>query len=357
MKRRKFLGCLAGLGLSIKGGLLAGDYRPKTGQDFSDEAKDRLEKVKLAMLTMQRQAWEQGVAAQALLELGDRKLVIMMAREAVLRQWEDGRLGQVCDNHGVTDPGANGEAVLAAGRWLNDEKLLQAARKQAEYFLKTAPRTDDGVIFHVDHKPQLWIDSMYMCPPFLAVMGYYREALEQVEGLRRYLWNREKKLFSHIYDYGQKRFERKDFWGVGNGWAVAGMTRVLRALPQNLKSERKRLMSYIKELLDGCLRYQRSDGLFHDVLDKPETFVETNLAQMLAYTIYRNVQAGWLDSRYLDKAERMREAVHRKVDEYGYVNDVCGSPLFTSPGVATEGQAFFILMEAARADLLRVRKL
>jgi hypothetical protein len=62
-------------------------------------------RVKIAMLTMQRQAWEQGVASQALLELGEKELVLMMAREAVLRQWPDGRLGQVCDNHGVTDPG------------------------------------------------------------------------------------------------------------------------------------------------------------------------------------------------------------------------------------------------------------
>ncbi|MGB4704472.1 MAG: glycoside hydrolase family 88 protein [Candidatus Saccharicenans sp.] len=183
-------------------------------------------------------------------------------------------------------------------------------------------------------------------------MGHYREAIFQVEGLRKYLWDEKKKLFSHIYDYQEKKFERQDFWGVGNGWAAAGMTRVLRALPEEMKEEKAKLRKYIKNLLDGCLRYQRKDGLFHDVLDNPRSFVETNLAQMLAYTIYRNVQLGWLDRKYLSKAEMMREAVHKKVDSYGYVNDVCGSPLFQSPGVATEGQAFFLLMEAARRDLL-----
>ena len=351
MERRNFLGSLIILGSASVAGL-----RKLAGSDFLNDKisdlKSLLEKVKTAMLTMQRHAWEQGVAAQALLELGEKELVIMMAREAVLRQWGDGRLGQICDNHGVTDPGANGEAVLTAGRWLNDQKLLEAAHKQAEYFLKVAPRTADGVIFHLDHKPQLWIDSMYMCPPFLAVMGYYREALEQIDGLRKYLWNPKKKLFSHIYDYGQRKFERNDFWGVGNGWAAAGLTRVLKALPAEMKRERKKLIGYIKEVLDGCLRYQRKDGLFHDVVDKPETFVETNLAQMLAYTIYRNLKLGWLDRKYLEKAELMRAAVHKKIDPLGYVTDVCGSPLFNSPGVATEGQAFFILMETARRDLL-----
>ena len=67
-----------------------------------------VEKVKRALLTTQRHSWEQGVAAQAFLELGDDDLVILMAKEAVLRQREDGRLGVVGANHAVTDPAASG---------------------------------------------------------------------------------------------------------------------------------------------------------------------------------------------------------------------------------------------------------
>ena len=47
----------------------------------------------------------------------------------------------------------------------------------------------------------------------------------------------------------------------------------------------------------------------------------------------------------------MRRAAWGKVDDLGYVRDVCGSPTFEKPGTATEGQAFFILMEAAARDL------
>ena len=49
----------------------------------------------------------------------------------------------------------------------------------------------------------------------------------------------------------------------------------------------------------------------------------------------------------------MRNAVHRKVDKYGYIQDVCGAPFFDNPGRATEGQAFFLLMEAAYNNLLK----
>ncbi len=50
---------------------------------------------------------------------------------------------------------------------------------------------------------------------------------------------------------------------------------------------------------------------------------------------------------------RSRGAVHAKVDEYGLVHGVCGAPNFDRSGTATEGQAFFLLMEAARRDLLK----
>lgn len=42
--------------------------------------------------------------------------------------------------------------------------------------------------------------------------------------------------------------------------------------------------------------------------------------------------------------------VFLKVDEFGLVQDVCGAPNFESAGTAVEGQAFFLLMEAAVQD-------
>ena len=63
---------------------------------------------------MQRYSWEQGVTAQAFLELGETRTAILLAREAVQRQGADGRLACMRDGEGVTDPASNGEALLAA---------------------------------------------------------------------------------------------------------------------------------------------------------------------------------------------------------------------------------------------------
>jgi unsaturated rhamnogalacturonyl hydrolase len=131
------------------------------------------------------------------------------------------------------------------------------------------------------------------------------------------------------------------------------MAKVIKVLPASMDAERKKLVGYVRDLLDSCLKFQRTDGLYHDVLDDPKSFIETNLAQMLTYTIYRGIQGGWLDSKYRQAADHMRQAVHKKVDAQGYVQGVCGSPQFNSPGTATEGQAFFLFMEAAHRDLKR----
>jgi len=312
---------------------------------------ETIQKVIRAMLGMQRRAWEQGVAAQALLELGETERVLLLAKDAVVNQWKDGRLGLLGQDRPVADPAANGEPVLFAARVTGDGVLKEAAERALDFLLYRAPRTREGIIFHNFIENTIWVDSFYMVPPFLAVAGHPAEAVKQIVGYRNILWNPKKCLYSHIWDDDRKQFVREVFWGVGNGWAAAGMTRVIQTLPDSMKPEKEMIAGFVKEVIDGCLKYQRPDGLFHDVLDDPATFVETNAAQMLAYAIFRGVHRGSLDQGYLAPAQKMREAAHAKVDEFGLVQGVCGAPNFDRPGTATEGQAFFLLMEAAYTGL------
>jgi rhamnogalacturonyl hydrolase YesR len=314
-----------------------------------------VQKVKSAMLCIQRFQWEQGCAAQAIYEYeGLTDEVLRLVEAAVLRSAEDGRVGVMEKNEAVDDPASIGETLILAAAHTGMPHLSAAATKLYEYLKMKAPRTEDGVIYHFDGdwaKEQVWVDAYYMAPPFLCKYGDVEEALLQIKGFRKYLYNEEKQLLSHIWDDKNKKFGRADFWGVGNGWTVAGLTRVIAMLSEQYKEEKQYLIEYVKAILDGCLKYQREDGLFHDVLDNPSSFVETNVGQMLAYAIYRGVKAGYLSKDYLPYADKAREAAYTMVDDYGFVRGVCGMPMFNAPGVATEGQAFFILMEAAARDL------
>lgn len=324
-----------------------------SGEPGAGTGPSLVAKVQKAMLAMQRRAWEQGVAGQALLEQGETDLVVLFAKDALVNQAKDGRLGLNGDRAPVTDPASNGEPVLAAYRTTGDPAFKAAADRMLEFLLHQAPRSSKGLIFHNQDENRIWVDSFYMAPPFLAVAGHPDEAVRQVEGYRETLRSPETGAYFHIWDEARQRFERKLLWGVGNGWAAAGMARVIRALPEAMKGDKERIAGHVRELLDACLKFQRTDGLFHDVLDDPSTFVETNAAQMFAYTIYRGVKGGWLAPSYLAPAERMRKAAHAKVDGFGLVQGVCGAPNFDRSGTATEGQAFFLLMEAAHREGVR----
>jgi len=315
----------------------------------SNEEKELIEKVKVALLGMQRYNWEQGVAAQAMLELGDDKWVVSLARAAVMRQ-QNGRFSVIGNHDPLTDSASVGEAVMYAAKITGDPLFTRAANEMLHLLLTTDHKAKNGALYHVNVRKEIWVDAYYMAPPFLAVAGYYKEAMKQIEGYREFLWNEDDKLFSHIWDDEKKEFKRKDYWGVGNGWAAAGMTRVIKTLPKEMVQEKKRLINYVRDVIDGCLAHMRDDGFFHDIVDNPKTFVETNLGQTLSYSIYRGVEGGWLNRSYIEYAEKMRMAARSKVDQYGLVQDVCGVPEFNRPYIAPEGQAFFLLMEAAARD-------
>lgn len=309
------------------------------------------EKVKRALLAMQRYNWEQGVAAQALLEAGDQDIAIAMAVEGANRQHTDGRCCHIGDSPAVTDPCAIGEALIFACEQTSDPALCAARDKLLHWALHAAPRSPQGTVYHFLEGQLIWVDSMYMLPPFLARAGHFDEAVRQLDGYWQVLFNPENSLLSHQWSDETQSFPRQAAWAVGNGWAMAGMARVIDLMPQTYAEARNRMIQRMKTLLDAALPYQMADGSFHDVLDDPSTFREVNFSQMLAYTVYRGVAGGWLDASYLPAAERARSAALSEVDTFGLVRNVCGMPFFDRPGVAPEGQAFHILMEAARAKL------
>lgn len=312
-------------------------------------------KVKAAMLCIQRLSWEQGVAAQALYELeGISDDVIRLCEAAVSRSASDGRLAVMEKNESVNDPAAIGQVLIAVADKTESQEYREAADKLYHYIKYDAPRTEDGILYHFDGdwaKHQIWVDAYYMVPPFLCSYGDIEEAMKQIKGFRKYLYNKELGLLYHTWDDDKKAHGRKEFWGVGNGWALAGITRVIAMLDDKHHEDKDYLINYLIELLHGCLTFQRDDGLFFDVLDDPHSFIETNMSQILAYTIYRGIKAGYLDNRYMIFADNARNAAYSKLDEYGFVRDVCGMPHFDHPGIATEGQAFFLLMEAAKKDM------
>lgn len=210
-------------------------------------------------------------------------------------------------------------------------------------------------------------------------------------------------LLGHIFDCSTRSFslvERPGMyggepWGVGNGWAIGGIVRILNTIEnaiEDIRIDTRWLQDWIEQdqktknsriarihqlllrTLDAILSYHSADkagGLFYNVIDDPQTFVETNLAQMVSATLYRllylhlphskiwkhvpRLDSGW-QVKAARKAEDLRNAAVGRVDSWGFVRGVCASPRFDRPGTAAEGQAWAVLMEVARADYIKGRE-
>lgn len=313
----------------------------------------RIDKAVEAMLCLQRQCWEQAVGGRALVRAGKRGLAIGFARDAALRQRPDGRPGMVEDCTASTDAIAHIPLLAYAASETGEERLTRALAEARRYAYEVAPRDAEGTLYHVIDAAQYWSDSPYMAPPAFAALGDTAEAVRQLRGMKKALWDPEKRMMRHIRDAKSGGWVRGLCWGGGNGWTAAGLAEVITRLPADSGVERDELVAWHESLLAGCIAHRRTDGLFHDIVDDPASFVESNLGQMLAYSIYEGVHGGWLDASWLPEAHAMREAAISKIDRDGLLQGACGSPFFDRPGTSTEAQAFTILMETAAAPFVR----
>jgi rhamnogalacturonyl hydrolase YesR len=310
------------------------------------------EKARNAMLAMQRAAWEQGVAIQAMIECADFDMLRLLVNEALVRQSSDGRTCMLGSDHSVTDPVAAGYGILKCHELFGDEKYKRAADRLYNYCKNIAPRSESGIVYHINNSREIWSDSIYMLPPFLAAYGDYDECLKQIRGYRAYLWNANKKLFSHRWSDDKKDFINVRCWGGGNGWAAASFALIYELLPADRQAYRTEIATCLTELLDGLQAAVRPDGLFNDFVGESDSFVETDLSQMAAFAIFKSVKTGAIDKKYMKFARKMKEGALSKVDNYGYVQGTAGSPSFNSPGTSTEAQSFLLMMLAAEEKLL-----
>ena len=186
-----------------------------------------------------------------------------------------------------------------------------------------------------------------MAPPFLAVMGEVDDAMNQIRGLFKYLLDEETGVLFHIYDYGSKQFLRKLRWASGNGWALVGISRVAAEVKKRgLENEYKELTELGNKLLDAVLKYQLEDGRFLDIMDDENSFADGTSAMMVAAYIYRGVLEGYVDKKYIEKADKAYNTVTSKIDEYGLLREVCGCPHFVSEGTSAEAQAAYLMATA-----------
>ncbi len=300
-----------------------------------------------ALFAMQRLSWEQGVASHAALDEGNRDLALAIAHDAMTHQDADGRLGATGDTS-LVNGGALLEAVACAAS-AGDADATTAVELQRWWLLRYAPRPDSGVLLHLAGVAEVWVDTIYMVLPALAVTGDFAPADMQYRMHRGHLWNHETGLYWHRANPTTGEVVRREAWASGNGWVAAGLARALHIGGDGVPPEmRARWQGQTRELLDSVAAWESADGRFYNILDDPATFTDGTTGLMLAYAALTGVADGWLPREYAHAAGRWITASLAKVDAAGVVRGVCGAPHFDREGTSAEAQAFALLALSAQ---------
>jgi unsaturated rhamnogalacturonyl hydrolase len=336
--------------VSIFGGCKPCKNNKKMGDTMKPDTAI-VQKVKQALMSIQRRSWEQCEAMQAMLELRDYDTLVTFAREISYIRLDDGRTTLTSDweKRTVTDPCACGEALMVAAQLTGDRLIKETYDMLLDYTLNRASRNPEGILYHMNDAPEFWVDSIYMLPPFLASAGYYEEGVKQINGYWNALYDPKIKMLNWIWNDVEKRFVRMHHRSC-TGYAAVGLVKVVVRLPAIMQKEKKDMMVKAKIVIDSILRFINEDGVCHDTLDNPDSIIGINAVSMVVGAIYRARAAGYLDDSYEKTADRLRKSLHEKVDPYGFLYGVCGVPDNNKTGISSNGQSFFLMMEAAYCD-------
>jgi len=197
-----------------------------------------------------------------------------------------------------------------------DEKFLELGKGFADK--QWATTTADGIT----GEARYWIDDMYMIPA-VQVQAY------RATGNAEYLDRAALTMTAYLDKLQQSNglfyhgTNAPFFWGRGNGWVAAGMTELLRSLPEN-HPRRSRIMASYKEMMVTLLRYQGEDGLWRQLIDHPEAWPETSSTGMFAFAMVTGVKNGWLDEKlYGPAARKAWLGLVTRLDDNANIHEVC----------------------------------
>lgn len=228
----------------------------------------------------------------------------------------------------LDDCGAMGAGVLDVYGIDPQTRYREYIDKAANYIMNKEKRLEDGTFCRdVPYEMTVWGDDLYMSVPFLARMGkltgeqkYFDEAARQVILFNKHLWDEYKQLYYHGW-YDDIQQNGVAFWGRCNGWIIMAQVELLKLIPDN-HPQKQELIRLLTQQIVALNRYQDVSGLWHQLVDKENTYLETSSSAIYTYAIAAAINEGWLDARYSHVATRGWEGVVGKILADGQVEGI-----------------------------------
>lgn len=242
----------------------------------------------------------------------------------------DPQMKQMLTPHALDDAGAMCASMIKLQQEKPDFDLRNTIDNYMNYIMYNEYRLSDGTFAR--NRPQLntlWLDDMYMSVPAIVQMGkltgeakYYNEAARQIKQFASRMFVKEKGLFMHGWVESMEQHPAF-FWGRANGWALLTMTEVLDVLPEN-HPDRNTILEMFRSHVRGIASCQSREGLWHQLLDRNDSYLETSATAIYVYCIARGINNGWIDaSAYGPVAQLGWNAVSSKINQQGQVEGTC----------------------------------
>ncbi len=167
-----------------------------------------------------------------------------------------------------------------------------------------------------------WIDDIYM-------IGCLQVQAFRATGNMIYLERAASEIDSYIQKLQQPNglfFHGSNapfFWGRGNGWVAAGFAELLSVLPEKNPHYSSILNAY-KKMMKTLMDNQSEDGMWRQLIDKPEAFKETSSTAMFGFAMSLGVKKGILPKEpYTASYIKAWNALTEYQNEDGKIREVC----------------------------------
>jgi rhamnogalacturonyl hydrolase YesR len=250
--------------------------------------------------------------------------------KAINSQQPDNPVRSVLYPHSLDDAGSMCAAMIKTSNLGGNQTLRSFIDNYLNYISNKQFRLTDGTFARNRPLPNtLWLDDLYMSVPVLAQAGkltgndkYFYDAVSQVLQFSKRMFNKNKELFMHGWVKDMK-VHPEFYWARCNGWALLAMTELLDVLPDNYPG-RTDVLEILREHIHGISSLQSGNGLWHQLLDRNDSYTETSATAIYTYCILHAINRGWIDAQaYGPVAVLGWNAVQTRVNDKGEVEGTC----------------------------------
>jgi unsaturated rhamnogalacturonyl hydrolase len=254
-------------------------------------------------------------------------------RAAVAKGARPGKetFGAILATGSLDDSGSMCAALVKARRAGVGPDLQPVIDHWSDYVAHRQFRLADGTLARQRPQPEsLWADDLYMGVPALAQMGaltgegrWFDDAVKQVLQFRGYLWDPQAGLYAHGRHMDQP-LNPEFYWARANAWAMLASVELLDVLPAD-HPRRGEVLEGLRLHIRSVAKLQSgTSGLWHQMLDKPDSYLETSASAIFVYCIARAIDRGFISpASYGSVAQAGWIGVTTRVNAKGQVEGTC----------------------------------